>query len=197
MLRADWLDEVVWADCRKFILNPGEALKEAQQQLHSRMAQVAHLEQQRAGYIHALGEKAMERERILTLFRRGRVALDDAETQLDEIAREEADLRQHLMAIDAQKTLAEAFESHMTEARLLLTQLHTRLAEIEQTQDFAVMRQVVEVLVRTLRIDTHEGATPRRKHATVTITYAFSPQSVAVSSTGCDTETPRRQGQST
>jgi hypothetical protein len=111
--------------------------------------------------------------------------------------REEADVRQHLMAIDAQKTLAEAFESHMTEARLLLTQLHTRLAEIEQTQDVTVMRQVVEVLVRNLRIDTHEGATPRRKQATVTIPYAFSPHSVAVSSTDCDTETPRRRAQST
>ena len=115
-----WLEHVVWEDCRAFIRNPGEALAEAQRQLHDRLAQAARMDQERGQYVHALAEKAQEKDRIMTLFRRGRIRLEDVEVQLDDIAREEAELRQRLAAIDAQKVIAEAYEAHMTGASLLL-----------------------------------------------------------------------------
>ena len=169
-----WLEHVVWEDCRAFIRNPGEALAEAQRQLHDRLAQAARMDQERGQYVHALAEKAQEKDRIMTLFRRGRIRLEDVEVQLDDIAREEAELRQRLAAIDAQKVIAEAYEAHMTGASLLLHQLQDGLAEIDRTNDLAKKQQVVELLVQGIRIDSKAD-----RGVEATITYVFGPPHVA------------------
>jgi hypothetical protein len=59
---------------------------------------------------------------------------------LDDVAREEAELRQRLAAIDAQKAVAEAYEAHITGASLLLYQLQDGLAEIDRTNDLTKKR---------------------------------------------------------
>jgi site-specific DNA recombinase len=180
VINATWLEAEIWAHCRAFILNPGEALAEAQQQLHDWTAQVAQIEIHRDGYLRALQEKHTERERVMTLFRRGRVTLHEAEAELDAIAKEETALRQQLSAIEAQKALAEAFESHLTDASLLLTRLQTHLAQVEAENDIATKRQVIEYLVRGIHIDTPEGEKPGNPY--VTVTYTFSQECVASSS---------------
>ena len=168
------LEQTAWEDCRTFICNPGEALAEAQGQLHDRMSQVARMDQERGRYVHALADIAQERDRIMTLFRRGHIRLEDVEVQLDAIAREEAELHQQLAAIDAQKAIAEAYEAHMTGASLLLHQLQDQLADIDRTNDLATKRQVVELLVHGIHID------PQGERGwTAIITYAFSPTRVA------------------
>jgi hypothetical protein len=78
----------------------------------------------------------------MTLFRHGRVTLQDAERHLDAITTEEATLRQQLSAMDAQKALAEAMESHMTDASLLRHRLQERPDDIERTDNQMVKRQV-------------------------------------------------------
>jgi site-specific DNA recombinase len=175
---AAWLECTVWEDCRAFILNPGDALAEAQRQLHDRQRQAAHMDQTRGHYMQALAEKAQERERIMTIFRRGRLTLRDAEAQLDDITKEEAALRQQCSAIDAQKALAEAFEAHLTDASLLLHRLQDRLEEVDRTNDQVTKRQVIEMLVQGIRMDTHEDGT-----RCATITYRFIPERVAAIST--------------
>jgi len=177
---ATWLEQTVWEDCRAFILNPGEALGEAQRQLQERLRQTAHMDQERVASLHALAEKAHERERIMTLFRRGRLNLAEAETQLDDIAREEADLRQQCSAIDAQKALADTYAAYLTGASRMLQRLQERLTEVEQTDAQTTKRQVVEMLVQDIRIDTHDGAPRGSTPCTVTVRYAFIPERVAV-----------------
>jgi hypothetical protein len=132
------------------------------------------MDQERGQYVHALAEKAQERDRVMTLFRRGRIRLEDAETQLDDIAREEAELRQQLAAIDAQKAIAEAYEAHITGVSLLLHQLQNRLAEIDRTNDLTIKRQVVGLLVKGIRIVHEEG-----RGWVAIITYYFRPECVA------------------
>src|SRR5262249_49862853 len=106
--------------------------------------------------------------------RRGRSRLEDVEKQLDDITREEAELRQQLSAIDAQKAIAEAYEAHMAGASLLLHQLQDRLTVIDQTNDLETKRQVIEILVQGIRIDTQED-----RRCLATITYTFGPARVA------------------
>src|SRR5262249_49688610 len=177
---AAWLEGIVWEDCRAFILNPGEALAEAQRQLQERLRDVARLEQERSQYLHALTEKARRRDDILTLVSRGRTTLHEAEKYLEAIAAEEAELRRQCSAMDAQKALAEAYQAHMTDATRLLQQPRTRIDEVEQTDDQALKRQVIECLVQGIRIDT----TPERA-VIATITYVFSPERVATPTTPC------------
>ena len=83
-LRADWLEDAVWQECRRFILNPGEALTEARRKMRERMADAAGFEQQRRDLLHTLAGKEGERERVLTLYRRGKISDLEAETQLDD-----------------------------------------------------------------------------------------------------------------
>src|SRR5262249_4125215 len=112
IVNAQWLEDLVWQDCRTFILHPEEGLAEARRQLYERMSQTAQLEQTRGQYIQALAEKTHERDRIMTMFRRGRLSLTDAETQLDDIANEEGTLRRQLNALNAPKATAEGYEAH-------------------------------------------------------------------------------------
>jgi hypothetical protein len=176
-VNAAWLESTVWEDCREVILHPGEALTEAQRQLHARVDQATRMEQQRSSDIQALADKVQERERVMTLYRRGRIPVTTVEAQLDAIAQEEVELRQQCSALESQKALAEASEAHMTNTRHLLQSLHRHLEDIDRTDDQVTKRQVIELLVHTIRVDT----TADRK-LSATITYAFSPERVACQS---------------
>ena len=65
----------------------------------------------------------------------------------------------------------------MTNTRHLLQSLHRHLEDIDRTDDQVTKRQVIELLVHTIRVDT----TADRK-LSATITYAFSPERVACQS---------------
>jgi site-specific DNA recombinase len=184
---AAWLESVVWEDCRTFIRNPGEALAEAGRQVRARLHQVARVEAERGHYMQALADKTRERDRIMLLYRRGRMTVQAAEAQMDEITREEADLRSHLSALDAQHALAGAAQAHLTEASLMLNRLQAQVGEIDRTDDRAAKRQVIELLVRHIRVDTHPDRT-----LSAAITYAFSPSRVAHASTSRRGSTPSR-----
>ena len=171
---ARWLEDLVWADCRRFILNPGDALAEAQRQLQERQQHAAQHEDERKRYLQAIAEKDQERERIMLLFRRGRLPLDAVERQLEDIAREEAELQKRCRDMDTQRTVAETFASNLTDAQHTLERLQTRLQEVDATDNQTIKRQVIELLVLQMLIDTPEGAPKGKTPYTVTIKYVFS-----------------------
>lgn len=55
--------------------------------------------------------------------------------EVDAIAQEEETLRQPCAALDAQKALVEATETHLGDAQRLLEQLPGRLEDVEQRDD--------------------------------------------------------------
>jgi site-specific DNA recombinase len=171
-LPAQWLEDLVWRDCRAFILNPGDALAEAQAQLRDRLSQVASLEGERRLLQHQIAAKEGERERVMTLYRRGRASLADTEMQLDAIQREVSELQTTRDALRTQEELAHAFEAHFANAATLLAQLAGRLEEIEAADDLATKRQVIELLVSEIKVTTQ--GTGRAKEADIVITYSFS-----------------------
>lgn len=168
---ADWLEGIVWDDVRAYAYNPEERLADAQCELRERLAQTTGLEDRRRALIMQIAEKDAERERVLTMYRRGRVTIDEAERDLDTITRETGTLREMLDALRAQETLAEAQEAHLTDAAAMLRELRTTITEIEAANDTARKREIIELLVSRITIgtDTTEG----RRRATVTIRYAF------------------------
>jgi site-specific DNA recombinase len=181
LIPAQELEDLVWRDCRAFVLNPGDALAEAQRQLRGRMAETARLEPQRRALLQQVAEKEQERERVLTLFRRNRITLEEAERQLDQLQQEQVAGRQMLAGLRSEEELAQAFEAHLADATAMLGQLGERLAEIEQDGDGATRRQLLELLVTRLTVRT-EGV-GHRKRATVRAEYAFgAPGDHAVNS---------------
>jgi len=154
---------------------------EAQRQLHARISQTDRLEGEQPHVEQALSEKATERERIMTLFHRGDATLHDVEAQLGAIEQETAGLRTTLEALQAQRHLVQAYEARYYEAETLLTQLRSSLDEIERDNDIQRKRQVMEILVSGIKVDT-EGM-GRAKQARVTISYSFAPKHVVHSNT--------------
>jgi site-specific DNA recombinase len=180
LVPADWLEETVWDDCRAFAHNPGAALDEAARQLRGRLGRAAESEPERAHLQRELAGKEAERERVMTLYRRGRATLGDTERQLDDINDEAARLRTALDAIRAQRDLAQAFEARYASAAAMLGRIREQVDEADRTNDWDLKRAVVEQLVIAIRIGT-EG-TGRRKQPTYAIRYAFEDPS-AVDST--------------
>jgi site-specific DNA recombinase len=173
-LKALWLEDLIWQDCREFILNPGDALAEAKRQLETRRSQSPSMEQEQRGLQQALAEKAVERERVMTMFQRGRLTLDEAEARIDAVETEAAQLRTLLTGLQAQHEITETFAAHYAQTSTLLAALSADLEAVERSNDLARKRQVVELLVAGIRVDTQ--MMPHGKEAQVAITYSLTPK---------------------
>ncbi len=178
-LDAEWIEAAVWEECRHFILNPGDALDEARRKLRESMGKAAGFDDRRRTVLGELAAKERERERILTLFRRGTITADEAEGQLEAIAREAGHLRESLESMRAQAALLEAQEAFLTDSALLLVRLRDELEEIEQVDDWARKRDVIERYVRQIVVETRDTG-KRRKEAVISLYLRLRPAPIAV-----------------
>lgn len=177
-VNAEWLENLVWEGCRNFIRNPGEALDEVQRQLSSRLSESVDVTAERQALATVLLNKDNEKERMLTLFRRGRISIEDLESQMDAMASEVAEIQQRINAIDAQTQITAVARQHITDAHHLLERLRTRLDDIERTDNIDLKHQIITRLVSEIRIKTDTSVRP--KAASVSITYVFAPDSCAI-----------------
>ncbi len=92
-LNGDYVERLVWADIESFLRNPGEILERLRERVAMQDGERVDSEKELDDLTARLQQKTMERERILGLFRRGRI--DDAELdqQLDLIDAESAGLK--------------------------------------------------------------------------------------------------------
>jgi site-specific DNA recombinase len=177
MIRAEELEAAVWADVAAYLRNPGPALAEARRQLRARLAELPKLEAQRRRLTEALAEKAAERERVMTMYRRGRRALDETEDDLDQIQAEVAALREQLEKVRTAEELAEVAERQHADAAADAAELAANLDEVERSGDPTAKRAFIERLVRRVTIaPTGDGIARAR------VTYRFSPPAARVSS---------------
>jgi site-specific DNA recombinase len=181
-IRAEWLDALIWQDCRAFILEPGKALDEARARMREKFEQSARLESEREQIAHRIATKEAERERVTTLFRRGLIDLDEAAVQLDALKDELATLRLEEAGLANETELLADYERKFVEAQSMLVRLGDNLAGIEAENDLDAKRRIVEYLVDQVRITT--TGTARAKQASVTAVYTFGGLSEAVTSTG-------------
>ena len=176
-LNADRLERGVWADCERFLRDPGQALDEARGQLADRRRHVVDVTAQRRQLMGMVAAKDRERADILSLLRRGTIRLDEAESQLDAIAAEQAALQAEIDQLTNQQAVYEAGEQQLLTAEALLADLRTRL---DAGLDEATRKLIIRALVRQIAVRTEgEG---RTRGTTVTVEYAFAePSSVALS----------------
>ena len=177
-LPADWLEDALWQECRQFILNPGDALAEAQRKLRARMAGTAGHETRRRALLAALAGKEAERERVLTLYRKGKISDQEAEAQLDDAAREAAALRSEVEALRAQASLVEAQEDFLTDIAALMARFRDELAEIDASGDHTRKRAFIEAYVRQITVESRRLG-PRQVEADVRIALRFQSKPTA------------------
>lgn len=179
MLGATWVEEAVWAECVRFIEHPGKALDEARRTLRANAGNVASAETQRRSLLREIAAKDTERERILTLYRKGIIDDSDAETQLAAIARETGQLREAVETLRAQVALLDAQDAWLVDSTTLLSTLRDELAQIERTNDWQRRREIIERYVRRVVVTTVD--TGRRvRDAEVTIRLRLRPEPIAI-----------------
>jgi site-specific DNA recombinase len=164
------LEDLIWADIDEFRRNPGPVIDELAAQIGTRDDESRRLEHEVAELERALAGIASQRDVIIGLFRRGRIDADALDRQLDQIAQEEEGLRADLDAAKARAADATEGAARLRTAEDLLLELHRRQDE-EPTWE--VKRQLVELLVVNIRVDT--VAEDGKAEAAAEVTYAFTP----------------------
>ena len=178
------LEDAVWQEVRRFVDDPGEAVQRAQQQLRERMAGASRGEEQRKRLVTELAGKETERERVLGLFRRGRITTEEAERELDSIGREAAELRDLVGSLRTQAEMAAASEAYLADVGAMLAQIRGRVEEIEAKNDRAAMRELVELLVPRIVLRTEligQKRVRQQKRISLQLTLAFSQKPDVVS----------------
>lgn len=182
-LPAPWIEAEVWNGCREFVLNPGPALADAQAELRRRLADTATHDARRRDVLRQIAGKTQEQDRVMLMFRRGRITLEDAEAQMDDIARERDMLRAEVESIESQSALADAFEAQITSVSTMLASLRDEVERIERENDTAKKREIIDLLVAG--VDVRTAGTGKRKTAEVTIRHRFTaPDDLTLSGNG-------------
>lgn len=161
-----FLEEAIWKDIEEFLRDPGEVAEIIRQKIAVQSSRDRAPEFDRRSLETALETKADERARVLGLFRKGRIDEAALNCQLDEIVAEEESLRTRLAAVRSPEPVQDA--EALASVPAMLEKLREKL---DAGITWELKRQLVEVLVDGIRIDTVEAG--NRREAVVNVRYRF------------------------
>ena len=171
-VRAEWLEETVWADVRQFLRDdPGAVLERVREQMGSG-GSTAELEERRADLSKRLAGKHKERDRWLHLYAQGHMSDAELEAHLTDLRAQIGNLTLLLESVEdeleAQREYVQVAET--TEAWLL--RLRARVEEVEgdSPEAYQKRRELVKLLVARITAGKHDDGSPD-----VRITYRFGP----------------------
>ena len=167
---ARWLEEVVWADIRGFLTNPGEVLHRVRKELAS-TGDTKELEARRTDLAKRLAGKHKERDRYIRLWAQGYITEGELDSYLADIRTQADNLGLLLRSVEADliQRQEEAQLAASTEAWLI--SLKERVYEVEGDGEeaFRARRQLVRLLVGGIIIEDRRIEEESR----VRITYRF------------------------
>jgi site-specific DNA recombinase len=167
-INGGYVERLVWADIEAFLCNPGDVLERLRDRLSLKDEDRKHQEKELKSLTGRLEQKTAERERMLGLFRRGRIDEAALDQQLDAINTEAAGLQSGIEA--AERALsAEDRAAQLRSAESLLSTLRTKLAGTISPE---LKRRIVEILVENVQANTVERFGVQQSE--ITIEYRFS-----------------------
>jgi transcriptional regulator with XRE-family HTH domain len=116
-----------------------------------------------------LAQKAAERNRVVGLYRRGRLTDAELDAQMEEIGREETAIEAQVTELRGRIAGADTIGANISSAQALLAKLRKRL---DEPVSWELKRRLIEVLVAGVRVETSEECGVRQ--ARTTVTYRFS-----------------------
>jgi len=162
------LEDIIWSDIAEFLRNPGDVLGELREILNERRQQPENVKRKLESAQALLREKQGEKDRMLALFRRGRIDETTLDRQLDDITREEEGVAKQVEMLTQEIRSAQASVNQFESLEPLLSELRCRL---EEPLSWELKRQLVEALVESITVETHgEG---RDRYANVVVVYCF------------------------
>jgi site-specific DNA recombinase len=167
-INGDYVERLVWADIEAFLRNPGDVLERLRDRLSLKEEDRKRQEKELKSFKERFEQKSAERERMLGLFRRGRIDEATLDRQLDAINTEAAGLQSGIEA--AERALsAEDRTAQLRSAESLLSTLRTKLAGPISPE---LKRRIVEILVEKVQANTVERFGVQQSE--ITIEYRFS-----------------------
>ncbi len=167
-LNGEYVEALVWADIEAFLRNPGDVLERLRDRLSLRDEERKRHEKELKSLRERLEQKTAEKDRMLGLFRRGRIDEATLDQQLDAINMEASGLQSGIEV--AERALsAEDRAAQLRSAESLLATLRTKLAG---PISFEMKRRIVETLVERVQADTVERFGVQQSE--ITIEYRFS-----------------------
>jgi transcriptional regulator with XRE-family HTH domain len=167
-INGGYVERLVWADIEAFLRDPGDVLERLRDRLSLKDEDRKRQEKELKSLTERLEQKTLERERMLGLFRRGRIDEATLDQQLDAINTEAAGLQSGIEA--AERALsAEDRAAQLRSAESLLSTLRTKLAGPISPE---LKRRIVEILVERVQANTVERFGVQQSE--ITIEYRFS-----------------------
>jgi site-specific DNA recombinase len=163
---------LVWGDLQRFLQDPGDVLTVLPANLTAQQASTKDSDRRRDQFCRLLSEKKDERDKVVALFRRGRIDEAALDIQLDEIQADEIALTKQQDELATTNQTANEMMNRLGDAEDLLRELRARL---DGEVNWDVKRQLAEVLVAGIQIETLE--VERQRNAVITIRYKFEPLS--------------------
>ena len=161
IVRAELLETLVWQDTEGFVQDPGPVLAELEKQ--AGMMMDTGLEEEMRQVKKALARIREERQAILYRIRKRLVSDEEGDAQLVATGHEKDMLEARLETIKAQMQDKEWQRTRMEGATALLE----RLRERAESADTKTKREVMETLVREIKV------LPGEPEPNITVTYLF------------------------
>lgn len=138
------LESAVWDAVKAFAQHPREHLAEAQQQLRAQLSDANGQEQERKRLIADLATFADQRERVLDLYRRGRITPDECDRDLEKVEHDKQATQKVLDRLARSAGMAAASEAYLSDVGAALQLVADGLAEIER--DPSQQRELIATL---------------------------------------------------
>ncbi len=167
-LNGDYVERLVWADIESFLRNPGELIQKLRERLSTQDGERQQHQKELDDLRERLQQKTVERERVLGLFRRGRIDETTLDKQLDQIDSEATELRTDI-EMATRGLSAGDWTAQLQSAEELLTTLRERL---DGPIPHELKRRIVEILVDSVEANTVERWGVQQSE--IVITYRFS-----------------------
>jgi site-specific DNA recombinase len=160
---APWLEELVWADVKRFVRNPGETLERIREELRGDTTRAAELEARRKNLSDRLADKHSERDRYIRLYAQGHISEAELETYLTDLTNQIGNLKLLLEAAEADYAESAASAQVADTTGAWLARLAERVEEVEEDtpEAFHKHQQLVRLLV--------EGVTLNREGRDTTV----------------------------
>jgi len=168
-VRGDFLEAQVWSDIATFLRDPGPVLEQLRARLESDVKGSDQTRKQLARLEGLLAQKATERTRVVSLYRRGRLTDAELDVQMEEIGKEQLALEAQISELGGRIAGADSIAGNIDSAQALLAKLRKRL---DSPISWELKRRLVEILVAGIRVDTTEVCGVKQTETTVTYRFA-------------------------
>jgi len=169
-MRTDVLERVVWAEVEGLLRQPEILLERLRQRLAAERRDTERTRAEMAGLQASLDERERERDRVIALYRKGRIEEDVLERQMQEIEAEVAELRREIETLAGRLEAVDSGAAQLEAAAAVLEKLGARLQE---PVDWQLQRELIEHLVQQVRVDTVEQ--DGKRTASITMMYRLAP----------------------